>query len=486
MSKKEPSIKLNFGMNALLTLTSIIFPIISFPYVSRVLLPEGTGKVSFAVSLITYFVMLSQLGIPTYGIRACARVRDDREELSRVTHELLFISLIMSLVSYLLLFALIFFIPRLYSEKTLYYITSLMIIFGAIGAEWLYKGLEQYTFITIRSVICKVIALIAMLLLIRERSDYLIYGAITVFAGSAPGLINFICAGRYISFKPVGGYDIKRHLKPVMVFFAMSCATTIYTHLDTVMLGFMTNDTEVGYYNAAVKIKAVLVSLVTSLGAVLLPRASYYIEQGNFSKFVDISRKAFYFVLSVSVPLILYFILFAKESINFISGPAFSGSIAPMQIIMPTLLFIGITNIIGIQMFIPLGKEKVVLLSVIVGAVVDVIVNIILIPGYASAGAAAGTTIAEVAVLIVQVVALRRYFREKNPGFSVMTFLRKLHVLYILPAVLISLAASLWVKRLNLSSFFTLAISSCLFFGIYGIIFWSQWKKIGIKGIEEK
>ncbi|MCR4740840.1 MAG: oligosaccharide flippase family protein, partial [Lachnospiraceae bacterium] len=220
MENKEPSIKLNFGMNAILTLTSIIFPIISFPYVSRVLLPEGTGKVSFAVSLITYFVMLSQLGIPTYGIRACARVRDDKEELSRVTHELLFISLIMSLISYILLFALIFFVPRLYSEKTLYYITRLMIIFSAIGAEWLYKGLEQYTFITIRAVVCKVISLIAMFLLIRERGDHLIYGEITVFAGSAPGLINFICAGKYISYKPVGGYNIKRHLKPVMIFFA--------------------------------------------------------------------------------------------------------------------------------------------------------------------------------------------------------------------------------------------------------------------------
>ena len=483
MKNKEPSIKLNFGMNALLTLSSIIFPIISFPYVSRILLPEGTGKVSFAVSLITYFVMLSQLGIPTYGIRACARVRDDREELSRVTHELLFISLIMSLISYVLLFALIIFVPRLYSEKTLYYISSLMIIFGAVGAEWLYKGLEKYTFITVRSVICKVISLIAMLLLIREKGDYIVYGAITVFAGSAPGLINFICAGKYISFKPVGGYNIKRHLKPVMIFFAMSCATTIYTHLDTVMLGFMTTDTDVGYYNAAVKIKTVFVSLVTSLGAVLLPRASYYIEQGNFSKFVDISKKAFYFVLSVSIPLMLYFIFFAKESIIFISGEAFAGSIAPMQIIMPTLLFIGITNIIGIQMFIPLGKEKVVLLSEIVGAVVDVIVNIILIPRYASAGAAAGTTIAEVAVLLVQAVALRRYFREKDPEFSITGFLGRLRILYILPAAALSLAASLWVKMLNLSCFLTLTISSCLFFGIYGIIFWSQWKKIGIKGI---
>ena len=238
-------------------------------YVSRILLPIGTGKVSLATSVITYFSMFAQLGIPTYGIRACAKVRDNREELSKVAQELLIINIIMSAISYIILFALLSFVPKFRCEKKLYVILSFTIILTAIGMEWLYKALEQYTYITARSVIFKFIALIAMFLLIHEQEDYVVYGAITIFAASASNVLNLINAHKYIELKPIRNYNFKRHLKPVLIFFAMSCATTIYTNLDTVMLGFMTTDAEVGYYNAAVKIKVILVSVVTSLGTVL-------------------------------------------------------------------------------------------------------------------------------------------------------------------------------------------------------------------------
>ena len=160
----------------------------------------------------------------------------------------------------------------------------------------------------------------------------------------------------------------------------MTCASTIYTNLDTVMLGFMATNTDVGYYNAAVKIKALLVAVVTSLGTVLLPRASYYIENGFISEFKKISSKALNFIFIISLPMIVYFIVFAKECIFFLSGTKFVPSTIPMQIIMPTLLFIGLTNILGIQILIPLGKERYVLYSTIIGALVDLILNAILIP----------------------------------------------------------------------------------------------------------
>ena len=255
MSKKKKSLKINFIMNIILTMSSFIFPLITFPYVSRILLPIGTGKVSLATSIITYFSMFAQLGIPTYGIRACAKVRDNREELSKVAQELLLINIIMSVISYIILFILLLFVPKFRCEKTLYVILSFTIILTAIGMEWLYKALEQYTYITVRSVIFKCIALIAMFLLIHKQEDYVVYGAITIFAASASNVLNLINVHKYIDLKPIRNYNFKRHLKPVLIFFAMSCATTIYTNLDTVMLGFMTTDTEVGYYNAAVKIK---------------------------------------------------------------------------------------------------------------------------------------------------------------------------------------------------------------------------------------
>ena len=167
------SVKKNFVMNMFLTMSSIIFPVITFPYVSRILLPEGTGKVTFAVSFIAYFNLISQLGIPTYGIRACAKVRDNKCELTRVAHELLLINQVMCIFSYIILGLVLIFIPRFRQDRLLYIIISFTVFLSAIGMEWLYKGLEQYTYITVRSVIFKFIALLATFLLIHTNIYYL-------------------------------------------------------------------------------------------------------------------------------------------------------------------------------------------------------------------------------------------------------------------------------------------------------------------------
>ncbi len=456
--KKQVSIKKNFIMNACLTMSSFLFPLITFPYVSRVLLAAGTGRVSFATSLISYFDIFAQLGIPTYGIRAVARVRDDKEELSRLSHELLIINLIMTAFTYLTLALALVFVPRLFEDRLLYIIISLTIILNSIGMEWLYKGLEQYTYITIRSISFKVIAVIAMFLLVHQQEDYVIYGAISIFAVSASNLLNFINIHKYIDFKSLRPYNLRRHIKPILVFFSMACATTIYTNLDTVMLGFMTTNTDVGYYNAAVKIKHVLVGLVTSLGAVLLPRVSYYIEHGEIEEFKRISRKALQFVLFVSIPITVYFMIFARNGVFFLSGDAFAGAVLPMQIIMPTVILIGITNITGIQILVPQGKERYVLYSEIVGAFADLILNWILIPKYKAAGAATGTLVAEILVLAVQFTALRHDIREILKGTKVTD---------IIVGVLIGSAASFWITSMNWGNFYSLLVSALLFFLFY-------------------
>ena len=458
--KTKPSIKTNFIMNSILTVSTFIFPLITFPYVSRILLPAGTGKVQFATSLISYFAMFANLGIPTYGIRACAKVRDDREALTRTAHELLLINLMMSVFAYAALAIALIIIPKLQEERTLYIVVSISILLGTIGMEWLYKALEQYTYITIRSVVFKLIALIAMFLLIHSESDYVIYGGISIFAASASNILNLVNAHKYIGFKPVGKYDLRRHIKPIAIFFAMACATTIYTNLDNIMLGFMTTDVDVGYYGAAVKIKTILVSVVTSLGTVLLPRASYYVEQGKMQEFRRITQKALNFVVLLALPLSVYFIIYAKEGIFLLSGSAYEGSVVPMQVIMPTLLLIGITNILGIQILVPTGREKMVLYSEIAGAVVDIIINAILIPRMQSVGAAIGTLIAEAVVLIVQYRALRNEVTDS---------IRKIHYGNICVGVILAIVASLWIKAMHWGSFISLACSAILFFGVYGL-----------------
>lgn len=458
---RQKSLKLNFIMNAILTMSQFIFPLITFPYVSRILLPEGTGKVSFATSVITYFAMFAQLGIPTYGIRACAQVRDDQEELTRTTQEIFIINMIMTVLAYTAFFVGLFTVPRLRQDKTLFLIVSTTLLFNAIGMEWLYKALEQYTYITVRSIIFKFIALIAMFVLIHEKSDYVVYGGISIFAASASNVFNFVYAHKYVGMKPIGEYNFKRHLKPIAVFFAMSCATTVYTNLDTVMLGFMKTDTDVGYYNAAVKIKNILVSVVSSLGTVLLPRASYYVEHDMLNEFKRITSKAINFVWLVAPPLVVYFILYAKEGIVLLSGDAYLGSVSAMQLIMPTVFLIGLSGVMGIQILVPLGRERIVLHSEIAGAIVDLIINWMFIPSMASVGAAIGTLVAEAVVTVWQFVALRD---------TVTVAYREVHYLPIIIGVLLGGAASVWVKSLCWMEFPALALSAILFFGVYALV----------------
>ena len=469
---KQKSIKKNFVMNAILTMSAVIFPIISHPYIDRVLGPEGTGPVKFATSTIAMFAMFAQLGIPTYGIRVCAKVRDDKDELSKTVHELLFINLLMSVIVYAVFFTSLFFVEKFQKEKLLLIIISSTILFNAIGIEYLYKALEQYTYITVRSIIFKFIALISMFFLVRAKGDYVIYGAITIFAASASNVLNFAHSRKLVEYKWYGSYAIKKHIKAILVFFAMSCAVNIYLNLDGIMLGFMLSDTDVGYYDAAVRIKTILVSVVTSLGTVLLPRASYYVENKQMDEFRRITAKALNFVLIFATPLMIYFAIYAQEGILFLSGEEFVPSIVAMQIIMPTLLFIGMTNIMGIQILVPLGKEKIVLYSEIAGAIVDLIINAILIPKMGASGAALGTTIAEVVVFIVQYYFLRKEIDEVDikEAFGTISYWK------IAVSLLIACALAIGVKFINLSGtisilevrcFVMLAISAILFFGSY-------------------
>lgn len=457
-SNKIRPIKVNILMNVILTLSSILFPLLTFPYVSRILLPTGTGKVAFATSFISYFSLFSQLGIPTYGIRACAKVRDDKTELSRTVQELLIINLVMCALVYVVFFFVVAFIPHLREERVLYYVVSLSILFNAIGMDWLYRGLEQYTYITIRSVAFKFVAVVAMLILVRTKDDYVIYGALTIFAASASNIANLLHAHHFITFQPEKPWCFRRHLKAITIFFAMSCATTIYTHMDTVMLGFMAGAEEVGLYDAAVKIKVVLVSLTTAFGAVLLPRASYYVQQDNMKEFWRLTNKAMQFVLFMALPLIVYFTLYAPQCILILSGPAYGKAVVSMRIILPTVLLIGMTNILGIQILVPLGKEKVVLYSEISGAIVNVIVNALLIPHFMAAGAAIGTVIAETVVFLIQFSALREHAKEVYVNIKIMQYFL---------GIIMGALAILTIKRLEIHALFSLVLSACLFFGVY-------------------
>ena len=411
MTFKVKSVKFNFIMNFIMTASSILFPLITFPYISRTLLAAGSGAVSSATSVVAYFLMFASLGVPTYGIRACAKVRDDRAELSKTVQELLIINTLTTLIVYVVFFIMLAVVPKFAADRTLFIISGFSIILNVIGVSWLYSALEEYAYITSRTLLFKVLSIVLMFMFVKNPDDYIKYAAISVFAGGGSFVLNFIRMHRYVDFKKIGPYDFKKHLKPILVFFATSAGISVYTNLDTVMLWLMKTNTDVGYYAAGIKVKVLLTMLVTSLGTVLLPRLSYYVEKGNKEQFYKMTAKACNFVMLLGMSVTVYFFMFAKESILFLAGPDFIDAIVPMKLLMPTVLLIGLSNVTGIQVLTPTGRETKVLYSIIAGAVTDFILNLVLIPAYAADGAAFATTIAEMAVLVVQCYFLKNEFK---------------------------------------------------------------------------
>lgn len=415
------SIKKNFVYNTALTVTTMLMPLITFPYISRVLLVEATGKVDFAISLVNYFIMFSALGIPTYGIRACAVVRDDREKLSRTVHELLFINLFMTGCTYFVFLISIFIIPRLAQEKGLMIIAGFNLLLNAFGMNWLYSAVEDYRYITIRSLIVKGLSFICVFLFLHSPKDYKIYALILVISTVGSNIFNFIHSNKYVTYKFYGNYCIKMHLRPILTFFATTVAISVYSNLDIVMLGFISGDREVGYYSAALKIRSALATLAVSLGTVLLPRLSYLAQKKQISEFKTMLKKSFNYMFLMAIPITFYFVIYARPVVLFLSGKAFEGAISTTQLLVPTVFFAGLSNVTGTQTLVPLGKEKILLKSIVAGAIVDFILNCILIQYFGSDGAAFSTLITEIVVLVIQCIALKDLLKE----ISVLKFMIK-------------------------------------------------------------
>ena len=459
---KIHSVKYNFIMNAILTVAGIIFPLITFPYISRVLLVEGSGKVAFATSVVTYFTMFASLGIPTYGVRACAIVRDNKEKLSKTVQELLIISGGTTLLTYIVFGISLFVIPEFAQERTLLLIVGLGIGLNTIGVQWLYNALEQYSYITTCSILFKVIGMILMFLLVKESSDYQIYGGVYVIASFGSYVLNFICLRKFVTFQKTGTYQFKQHLKHIMVFFAMSAGASIYLNLDVVMLRFLQSNEAVGYYNAGIKVKTVLVTCVTSLGTVLLPRLSYYIETADKKAFQLMVGKAFRFVFVAASAVTVYFSIFARESILLLSGEAFLPAVGPMMILMPTVLLIGLSNVTGIKILTPNGREREVMYSIWGGAILDFVLNLIVIPKFSANGAALSTLLAEGMVLLLQCWFLRDVL---------WSYIRQVQCWKIVIALAVASVMTIPVKIwIDSGVFVTLLVSAIVFFGGYAVV----------------
>lgn len=457
---KTHSIKYNFIMNFILKIASFIFPLITYPYASRVLLPEGIGKVSFATSVIACFSMFAMMGISTYGVRACAQVREDKEALSKLVHELMLLTSATSLCTYVVLGFSLVFVDKFHQNVVLIVICSAQILLNVIGVEWLYSALEEYSYITMVSVAFKFLGMLLLFLFVKDEGDFVIYGAITVIASYGSYVLNFIRLRKMIYFKRYK-YKVFQHFKPLLLFFVMSIAISIYTNLDSAMLGFLKDDFSVGVYATATKIRTILSTIVASLGTVLLPRLSYYYERNMKKEFHDVVKKSLNFTVLFSIPMILFFGKYAYECIVILSGKEYVGAVAPMIVLLPAVFFSAIANLTGLQILIPMNREKVYLAGVLCGAGVDFVLNLILIPKIGATGAAIGTLVAEMVGVLIQVIYLRKFLAK------CMDWKNILHV------AIASAGAFAFVWALDgvlsvSNPFVILLIGGVGFFGVYG------------------
>ncbi|WP_282638533.1 flippase [Sphingobacterium thalpophilum] len=407
------SVKRNFVYNIILTSGNIIFPVITFPFLSRVLGPEGVGEVQFINTFAQYFVMIAALGIPIYGIREVAKARSDDAILKKTITELLVIHVITSVFFSIIYFLLICNVDYFSINSKFYIIFSLILLTGFGNLEWLFSGLERFRFIAVRSLLVKVISFALILLFIRTKNDLGLYVWILAGGFLLNNSWNIFHAWKYVNFSLLRQNDFKKHFNPLLYIFSSIAAISGYVMLDTIILGFIKGYEAVGYYTAASRLTKPVVPVLTALGGVLIPKISEAFHNKDLKTVKSLSDFSFDFVVLMGVPMCLGFILLANELIILLCGEEFLFSSLSLKIFAVVVFIIGISNIWAIQILTPAGKDKLVTYSVIGGLVVSCVLNFVLIPIYSYNGAAVTNFLTE---LFVTTCFL--FFVKRNFGFG--------------------------------------------------------------------
>lgn len=472
---KVKSVKLNFILNTIRIFLGAFFILLTTPYITRVLGAENLGKVDYVNSVISYFILFTALGIPSYGIREIARTRDNVHERTKTVIELGIILVVTTVIGYIILFFLLNNISGFKELKTLILIMSTWILFNNIGFEWFYQGIENQVYITIRFIIVRVIVIILMFLFIKNPNDYLKYGIIIVLMNSGSNILNLINIRKYLSFNNMKWSNLNffKHLKPVLIIFAASLSVSIYLQLDVVMLGNI-NEKVVAYYTVPNKLIRLVMILITALGTVLVPRISNCIKNNdkeNYKKYVNYSLK---YILMISVPSVVGIFLLADNIILIMAGKEFIHSVLTMRILVFILFIVGLAYFLGFQILYPHGLEKYYTYSVTTAAVINFIFNYIMIPKYYQNGAAVGTIIAEFTGVIIMLYFTRNYLKE-------IEFYNLKNLKYFLSAVIMGIFI-LIIKSLNFSNIMTVLISVSFGSFIYFIILFLLREDIVILG----
>ena len=395
----KKSIAKNYFFNLINQALSILLPLITTPYLARIFGAEKVGIYSYTLSITTYFVLLGNLGVSLYAQKEIAYVQNDVKKRTKVFYEIFIMKFFSLLISTLLFY----FILVRHSDYGMYFkIFIFELIANMIDITWFFQGMEEFQKTVIRNAVIKIIGLLSVFIFIKSSNDFILYFWIYVLSNFLGNVVLWKYIPKFmtkINLKSIKPY---KHLKPCLVLFIPQIAVNIYTILDKTMIGLIVpNISEVGFYEQAQKIVKVGLVIITSFGGVMLPRMSnLYAKKSN-----DIISKSLYksfkFELLISIPMFLGLIAISDSLIPLFLGNNFLNSISILKIISPILFFVSLTNVIGQQFLLPVKREKQYTYAIISGAIVNVILNIILISYYGANGAAVSSVIAEIVIFII-------------------------------------------------------------------------------------
>ncbi len=444
----KKSIEKNYIYNLTYQILIMILPFITTPYVSRALGANNIGIYSYTLSITTFFILFGSLGIALYGQRETAYAQDNREKVSYIFWEVVILRSMTMLIS-IIIYYLTFVTGN--NEYKMYYGVLLIELFGnMLDISWFFQGLEEFKKTVVRNIIVKIISLILIFVFIKEENDLTLYFIIYVMSTLVGNLSLWLYLPKCIHRIKLNKLRIFRHLLPTAVLFIPQVAIQVYTLLDKTMIGaIINNKAEVGYYEQAQKIIKMLMTIITSLGTVMLPRIASIYACGDENKIKEYMNKSFNMVFFMGMPLILGLIAIVDDFVPVFFGDGFEKVSIIIKVISPIIILIGLSNVIGVQYLLPTKKQKQYTISVICGAFINFFINILLIGRFGAIGASIGTVLAEFTVTAVQVFYTRKKFDWK--------IIAKLSINYLIASVLMYISCRL-VGAFNISRIATIAL----------------------------
>ncbi|MEE0988957.1 MAG: flippase [Kandleria vitulina] len=408
---KSKSIQLNAILNGFKTILTIIFPLITYPYAARLLGASNIGKVDFSNSIVSYFILIAGLGIATYAVREGAYFRNDDEKLSRFSSEVFSINVISTILALILLAIFVVFFKRINTYSDLILIQSIMIIGNLVGVNWLFSIVEDYLYITVRTLIVYILAIILMFVFVRNKDDYLFYAATTVIANAGANFFSFFHARKYVKIRFTLRLNLNYHIKPIMILFLTTITATIYVNSDKTLIGLINGDYYVGLYSIAVNVYTILKNTLAAVILVALPRMTSFIASGDSKEYHVLADKLLKVTILLLFPIVCGIMVTAPHVVVLIGGIKYADASLSLQILCLSLIFATLAIYFTNVVLLPYKLEKVNLIASAISAIVNIVINLFILKYFQQNGAAVTTLIAEFLMFIIEYYYAKRYIK---------------------------------------------------------------------------